>query len=78
VSLADVQKVFCTTPAWTSLWPKAVQLLKAPEFKEVIYHDRNLLAPEDDLLEYTSKLELGCLALLWCQGSHDDKADFLY
>ena len=43
-----------------------------------MFHDTILLASHDNMTNFTSKLELGCLALIWCEGSHLDKANFLY
>ena len=35
VHLNEVKKIFCTTPAWKTLWPNVEVLLKLPVFKEI-------------------------------------------
>ena len=34
------------------------------------------MTPEYNIDNYTSKLELGVLGVLWCEGSHEDKVKF--
>ena len=56
-------------------------MLKTPEFKQIVVVERNAIknyVPEKDLINYTTKLEVGILALLWCQGSQNAKANYLY
>lgn len=53
--------------------------MKTPEFKVITVKERKAIqgvVPYDKLINYTSKLELGILALLWCDGTHQQKVQF--
>jgi len=69
-----------TTPAWTKLWDNVECLLKLPVFKEItlLEHSKGSKIPYNELINYTTKLEVGILGLLWCTGSQKAKANFIY
>ena len=76
-----MKKVLCITPAWKELWVNFVRLIRMPEFKSIIVKERAQLPAgidRDKILDWTTRLEIGSVALLWCQGSLKDKADFFY
>ena len=66
-----MKKIFVNTPAWKELWHNVEALLKFPVFKEItlIEHQKGSDIPKDELINYTTKLEIGILGLLWCAGS---------
>ena len=78
VTCLDLEKEFATTPSWKDLWPKVENLIRTPEFKEIAYLDRIEQDTTENLINITSKLEFGVMGLLWCQGTQDEKADFMY
>lgn len=72
----------CDTPAWKQMWPNVARLLSAPELKSVFvahYYRLSKTIKKEEIFEYTSKLEFGILALLFCEHDKiDRKLDFLY
>ena len=57
------------------------RLLRTPEFKSLIVKELKAVAPQiqkENILDWTTKLELGVIALLYCRGSLEDKAQFFY
>ena len=80
VHLDDVKKVFMTTPAWRKLWVNVECLFKLPVFKEItlLEHKKGSSIELSECMNYTTKLEIGILGLLWCTGSQKAKANFLY
>ena len=68
ISIDDIKKVFCTTPAWNELWSNMEALLKTSTFKEFVIHDHFLksVPDKDEHINYTTQLEFGILGLLWC------------
>lgn len=74
----DIKKEF-NTPAWKESWSNVDKLLKTPEFKVITVTERRAikgLVPQEKLINYTTKLEIGILALLWCQGSQKERTAF--
>ncbi len=72
VSISNLKSTLCTSPAWREDWPKVAYLLRLPEFKELVYEEKENLdgkINKNHLCEYVSKLELSVLALLWCHGT---------
>ena len=69
------------TKAWSEDWQKIRFLLMLPELKQVMISEKmnvdNKITYED-LISYTSKLELGVLAFLWCTGTNRQKSSFLF
>lgn len=68
ILIDDIQKEF-NSPAWKDSWQNVEKLLKTPEFKVITVTERKAiksLVPQDKLINYTTKLEIGILALLWC------------
>lgn len=69
------------TPAWKQLWPNVDKLLRMPEFKCIVVKERKAIAEHvarEELEQWTTKLEVGILGLLWCEGSMRAKANFFY
>lgn len=65
--------------AWREMWTNVDKLLKVPEFKVVAVKDLQVIQnfiPWENLINCTSKLEIGILALIWCEGSMQQKASF--
>ena len=63
---------FYSLNTWQKQWNKVEKLLRTPEFKSVVVNELNsirMIVAYNDLINYISKLELGILALLWCQGT---------
>lgn len=78
ILIDDIQKEFNST-AWKESWQNVEKLLKTPEFKVITVTERKAIksiVPQDKLINYTTKLEIGILALLWCQGSQKDRTAF--
>lgn len=62
------------------MWVNVEKLLKVPEFKVIAVKDLEAIQdiiPWENLINCTSKLEIGILALIWCEGSLQQKASFL-
>lgn len=81
ISLDSMKAVFCVTPAWTAGWRNVERLLRTPEFKAITIKEKNAIknkVQHEELINHVSKLEIGILAILWCQGTPKDKAAFLY
>ena len=81
VCISDLKSTFCTSPAWKEDWPKVAMLLRSPEFKCLVFDEKENLNHKigrNQLCEYVSKLEISVLALLWCSGTRQQKAKFLY
>jgi len=58
-----------------------VRLLRTPEFKVITAKEREAIqtkVPLEALINHFTKLEVGILALIWCEGSQAEKARFLY
>lgn len=65
---------------WKKYWHNFIKLIKTPEFKFIVVLERESLQKQiqqDELIMYTTKLELGVLACLWCTGTHQEKIEFL-
>ena len=72
VLIGDLKQKFCTSPAWREDWPMVAALLRLPEFKQLQYEEKEDLSTKitsSMQSEYVSKLELGIIALLWCNGT---------
>lgn len=79
ISIDSFKKAFYATPAWKELWPNVERLLRTPEFKTIVFQERHAICQHistDDMLNWTTKLEVGILALIWCEGNIEDKARF--
>lgn len=71
ISIDDIKKEF-DTPAWKESWQNVEKLLRTPEFKVITVTERRAIkgvVPQEQLINYTTKLEVGILALLWCDGT---------
>ena len=68
IQISDIKDAFCTSPAWRLQWPNLEALLQSQAFKGGI----------SQTSPYVSKLEFGALALLWCPGNQQEKAQFLF
>ena len=84
VSLYQLQLCFCNNfKSWSSQWPKIEKLLKLTVFKDVIMNQPNQVFKRfiqqngDTIINWTTKLEISILGLLWCRGTHKDKTRFL-
>lgn len=80
ILIDDLKKEF-NTPAWKESWSNVDKLLKTPEFKVITVTERRVLliksqVPQEKLINYTTKLEVGILALLWCQGTQKQRTAF--
>ena len=76
ISITELKQYFFMIDSWKEKWSNIERLLKAPALKEMVctYHTKNqfqidMEVPDDQKLYYTTKLELGVIALLWCGGS---------
>ena len=77
VRIEDLKKEFTSATdkeaeSWKGLWSNVEMLLKTSEFKVVTLADKDALKdniPFDQLINFTSKLEISILALLWCSGT---------
>ena len=81
IKIEHVKEALCVTDSWKELWPNVERLLRTPEFKSLIVKELKAVAPQiqkEHILDWTTKLELGVIALLYCQGSLEDKARFFY
>lgn len=68
ILIDDIEREFNST-AWKESWQNVEKLLKTPEFKVITVTERKAIksiVPQDKLINYTTKLEIGILALLWC------------
>lgn len=71
ILIDDIKKEFNTT-AWKESWSNVDKLFKTPEFKVITVTERRAIkgvVPQEKLINYTTKLEVGILALLWCNGT---------
>lgn len=62
-------------------WDDIERLLSTPYFKVVLFSKGNefyLNDEETDLMASISLLELSSLALLWCDGTQEEKTKFFY
>ena len=78
IFIDDLKKEFNTT-AWKESWSNVDKLLKTPEFKVITVTERRAIkgvVPQEKLINYTTKLEVGILALLWCQGTQKERTTF--
>lgn len=67
------------TPAWRESWWNVEKLLKTPEFKVITVTERGAIkdiVPQEELINYTTKIEVGILALLWCDGTQKERTAF--
>ena len=46
-------------------------------FRDVLYEDKKR-AKKYDIDQFMSKIDIGLLGFLWCQGTREDKAAFLF
>ena len=80
VAVDDVRRTFCVSPAWRQLWGSVDTLLRSFVFKELVVTSTvkglNYKLGEDKWSDYTSKLELAILGLLWCSGTQEEKAKY--
>ena len=78
IFIDDLEKEFNTT-AWKESWSNVDKLLKTPEFKVITVTERGAIksiVPQEQLINYTTKLEVGILALLWCDGTQKERTSF--
>lgn len=76
-----MKETFCQTPAWITQWPNVEKILKTPEFKQIVVTERKAIkhkVSEDQIINYCTKIELGVLAIIWCSGTQQAKAEFLF
>ena len=74
ITVDAFKKVFLTTQCWKKLWRNVEALLKTSWLKDIVLQ-QDLDTP--DAINMTSKLEVGTLALLWCEGTQSEKAEYL-
>jgi len=81
ITIDDFKKAFCVTPAWKQQWPNVAALCRTYLMKELVVCNTikgfSHKIQEDQCINYTTKLEVGALALLWCSGSQELKAKFM-
>lgn len=78
ISIDDIKKEF-DTPAWKESWQNVEKLLRTPEFKVITVTERRAIkgvVPQEQLINYTTKLEVGILALLWCDGTQKERTSY--
>jgi hypothetical protein len=73
VTVDDVRRAFAGSPAWRQLWGNVDALLRSFVFKELVVTSTvksfNTKLVEEKWSDYTSKLEVAVLGLLWCDGT---------
>ena len=73
VSIDTFQNTFCTTPAWTLLWPNVKMILRRPIFKDIMRdaarHSEFHFKEDNELDCFVPKLSISLLGLLMCTGS---------
>jgi len=74
VTVEEVKKTLCVTPAWGDLWPNVDCLLRSYMFKELIMTSTasdgiNYKYKEEKWTDIVPKLDLAIIGLLWCSGS---------
>ena len=55
-------------PSFRENWDRIEKFLEAPIFREVLNEDTKR-AKKYDVNEYLTKIDMGILGFLWCQGT---------
>ena len=81
IELVQFKKVFCTTAAWKQKWSNVQKLVMLPIMNSQVHNNSpsnfqgSFIGNVPQLL--ISRFEISLIALLWCEGSMQDKAIFL-
>jgi hypothetical protein len=80
ISIEDFKKEFERSEAWVEGIQHVQRLLELPIFKVLVcnnktvdYFEEEISVPSDLRHRYISKLDVGALALLWCDGTQEEK-----